>query len=107
MNTATVSNTNLFAVAARYLGDATQWVRIAQLNGLAESEIAGTMTLALPAVDPAATGGIVTAAPLSTVPVLDITFPQTVSFIPNLAVFGSAAGTVWDAFNWDDGSVWQ
>ena len=34
MNSATVSNTNLFAVAATYLGDATQWVRIAQLNGL-------------------------------------------------------------------------
>jgi hypothetical protein len=107
MNTATVSNTNLFAVAAQYLGDATQWVRIAQLNRLVDSEIAGTVTLALPPLDLAATGGVVMVEQLSTLPVLDIVFDQAVSFIPHLAVIGSAQGAVWDYFNWDDGSVWE
>jgi hypothetical protein len=106
MNTATVSNTNLFAVAAQYLGDATQWVRIAQLNALVDSEITGTVTLALPAIDPTATGGVVTVEQLSTLPVLNIVFDQAIGFIPHLAVIGSAQGAVWDEFKWDDGSVW-
>ena len=107
MNTATVSNTNLFAVAAQYLDDATQWVRIAQLNGLVDSEISGTVTLALPAKDLAAAGGVVTLEQLSALPVLAIAFDQAVGFIPRLAVIGSAQGAVWDEFTWDDGSVWE
>ena len=107
MSTATVSNSNLFAVAAQYLGDATQWVRIAQMNGLVDSEIAGTVTLWLPEVDPTATGGVVSLEQLSMLPVLNIVFDQTVGFIPQLAVSGSALGALWDDFNWDDGSVWE
>ena len=32
-----IENGNLFAIAAKYLGDATQWVRIAELNDLRTS----------------------------------------------------------------------
>ena len=99
MNSVTVSNTNLFAVAAAALGDATQWVRIAQLNGLADSTVAGTVTLALPPVDPGATGGIVTIDDGAASPVLPIDI---------YAPHGSRGpGTaVWGGFNWDDGSLW-
>ena len=34
MSTLTVAGGNLFRIAADQLGDATQWIRIAQLNGL-------------------------------------------------------------------------
>jgi hypothetical protein len=54
----TVAGGNLFQIAARYLGDATQWVRIAALNGLSDPMLQGVVTLLLPAVDPSATGGI-------------------------------------------------
>ena len=103
MNAATVSNTNLFAVAANTLGDATQWVRIAQLNGLADSIVAGTVTLALPPVDPTATGGIVTIDDLSAYPVLAINlFPPP----GGGAASPGPRDAVWDGFDWDDGSVW-
>ena len=49
---------NLFAIAAQYLGDATQWIRIAQANGLRDPVLSGVVTLALPPVDPLATGGV-------------------------------------------------
>lgn len=48
----TVASPNLFDVAAQYLGDATQWIRIWRLNfpGQApEFLIAGIVTLQLPA----------------------------------------------------------
>ncbi len=60
MQTIVVTNTNLFAVAAEYLGDATQWVRIAQINGLPDTVIAEPILIALPPVDATATGGVVT-----------------------------------------------
>jgi len=53
----TVSGTTLFAVASQYLGDATQWNRIAKLNGLVDPTIAGTATLQLPAVNASAGNG--------------------------------------------------
>lgn len=54
----TVVGGNLFALAAQYLGDATQWVRIAQANGLSDPVLRGVVTLVMPPVDPSATGGI-------------------------------------------------
>ncbi len=58
MNTVTVAGGNLFALAAQLLGDATQWLRIAQANGLSDPVLQGLVTLVIPPVDPAAGGGI-------------------------------------------------
>ncbi len=57
MQTITVAGGNLFAIAAQYLGDATQWIRIAQQNGLADPMLSGLVTLTIPDVNPNATGG--------------------------------------------------
>jgi hypothetical protein len=54
----TVAGGDLFHIAASQLGDATQWIRIAQLNGLSDPMLTGVTTLALPAPNPAAGGGI-------------------------------------------------
>lgn len=59
MKTLTVVGGNLFRIAADQLGDATQWIRVAQLNGVVDPILSGTMTLILPDTDPTATGGIV------------------------------------------------
>lgn len=54
-----VSGGNLFMLAAKYLGDATQWNRIATLNGLTDPMLTGITTLKLPPVDAnAGNGGI-------------------------------------------------
>lgn len=58
MQTIQVAGGNLYRIAAVYLGDATQWVRIAQLNNLSDPMLSGTMTLLIPAVDPSAGGGV-------------------------------------------------
>lgn len=58
MQTITVAGGNLYRIAMTYLGDATQWIRIAQLNGLSDPMLTGTVTLVLPGVDPNAGGGI-------------------------------------------------
>lgn len=58
----TVTGGNLFALAAQQLGDATQAVRIAQLNDLSDFFIAGTVTLLLPEIDATQTGGVPTQA---------------------------------------------
>jgi nucleoid-associated protein YgaU len=58
MQTIQVAGGNLYRIAARYLGDATQWVRIAQLNGLSDPMLSGVTTLLIPAVDPSAGGGV-------------------------------------------------
>lgn len=60
MRTMTVTGGNLFQVAAQQLGDATQWIRIAQANGLSDPMLEGLVTLRIPAVDPSAGGGIAT-----------------------------------------------
>lgn len=49
--TITVSSDTLYAVAARELGDAAQWTRIARLNGLTDPWITGPVALKLPPVD--------------------------------------------------------
>ena len=48
MNTVTVAGGNLFRVAAEQLGDATQWIRIAQLNGISDPMLSGVVVLADP-----------------------------------------------------------
>ena len=54
----TVAGGNLFALAAQYLGDATQWIRIAQANNLSDPVLSGINTLVIPSVDASAGGGI-------------------------------------------------
>ena len=49
---------NLFALSAKYLKDATQWIRIAQLNGLPDPVLQGVSTLRIPQVNSAAGGGV-------------------------------------------------
>lgn len=53
-----VAGGTLFGVAAATLGDATQWVRIAALNGLSDPWLDGLVTLTIPASDPTAGGGV-------------------------------------------------
>lgn len=50
---------NLYQIAAQELGDATQWIRIAQLNRIRDPRLSGPYLLLIPAVDPLAGGGIV------------------------------------------------
>ena len=56
----TVTSGNLFQIAAEYLGDATQWIRIAQLNGINDPFIRTLIILNLPTMDQTMGGGIVT-----------------------------------------------
>ena len=59
MQTIQVAGGNLFQIAAKYLGDATQWIRIAQQNGLTDFILpAAPMALVIPDVNPQATGGV-------------------------------------------------
>lgn len=46
--TTTVAGANLMQLAAQLYGDATQWNRIAQLNGLYDFIVTGIVTLRLP-----------------------------------------------------------
>ena len=53
-----VSGGNLFALAAQYLGDATAWIQIAQLNGLTDPMLPNTpTTLLIPSYN-TNTGGV-------------------------------------------------
>jgi len=56
----TVAGGNLFALAAKYLNDATQWVRIAQANSLTDPVLQGVVTLVIPPANAAAGGGVAT-----------------------------------------------
>ncbi len=58
MRTLTIAGGNLFRIAAEQLGDATQWVRIAQINGLLDPVLTGLTILKIPDTDPNAGGGI-------------------------------------------------
>jgi hypothetical protein len=58
MQTIQVAGGNLFRIAMVYLSDATQWVRIAQLNNISDPMLSGTVTLLIPDQDPSAGGGI-------------------------------------------------
>jgi hypothetical protein len=55
----TVAGGNLFRIAAEQLGDATQWIRIAELNAISDPMLTGLVTLRMPVPDPTAGGGIV------------------------------------------------
>ena len=54
----TVAGGNLFRLALRYLGDASQWNRIAQANGLRDPLLTGVRRLLIPAQNAQAGGGI-------------------------------------------------
>jgi hypothetical protein len=54
----TVVGGNLFALAAQYLNDATQWIRIAQANQLSDPILQGVNVLVIPAADATAGGGV-------------------------------------------------
>lgn len=58
MQIMTIAGGNLFQLAATELGDATQWIRIAQLNNLSDPMLAGVVTLLIPDPNPNAGGGI-------------------------------------------------
>ena len=58
MRTIITAGGTLFHVAANELGDATQWIRIAQLNNISDPQLRGVVSLILPDVDPNAGGGI-------------------------------------------------
>lgn len=58
MQTIQVAGGNLFRIAMQYLGDATQWVRVAQLNGISDPMLSGTATLKIPERDASAGGGV-------------------------------------------------
>ncbi len=53
----TVAGGNLFQLAAFYLSDATQWNRIAQVNGLTDPMITGTVTLTIPPTNATGSNG--------------------------------------------------
>lgn len=57
ITTMTVSGANLMKIAAQQYGDATQWNRIAALNGLWDYLVTGTVTLKIPPPDPSAGNG--------------------------------------------------
>ena len=58
MTTITVAGGNLFRIAAEQLLDATQWIRIAQLNSLSDPILCGVISLLIPDQNPNAGGGI-------------------------------------------------
>lgn len=53
-----VAGGNLFMLAAQYLQDATQWVRIAQANNISDPVLQGVNTLVIPEVNLTAGGGV-------------------------------------------------
>ena len=58
MQTITIAGGNLFQIAAQYLNDATQWIRIVALNDISDPMLSGVVTLLIPDPDPNASGGI-------------------------------------------------
>ena len=58
MRVITMAGGNLFQIACQQLGDATQWIRIAQLNNLSDPFLVGVNTLLIPDYNPDAGGGI-------------------------------------------------
>ena len=58
MKVVTVGGGNLFQIALQELNDATQWNRIAEINGLTDPFLTGITTLTIPKLDPRAGGGV-------------------------------------------------
>jgi nucleoid-associated protein YgaU len=57
ITTMTVAGGNLMQIASKVYGDASQWNRIAALNGLWDFIITGTVTLLIPPPNNAAANG--------------------------------------------------
>lgn len=55
-----VAGGNLFEIAANYLQDATQWIRIAQANNLSDPVLTGVTNLIIPDVNLTLGGGVAT-----------------------------------------------
>jgi hypothetical protein len=64
MKTVSVTGGNLYQLALKYLGDATQFVRIVQANANPaggpplDPFLSGLVSLKIPSVNPQATGGV-------------------------------------------------
>jgi len=58
MKSITVAGNNMFQIAAAQLADATQWIRIAELNNLSDPMLSGVTTLLIPEKRRGAGGGI-------------------------------------------------
>jgi hypothetical protein len=58
MRMLTVAGGNLFRIAAEQLADATQWIRIAELNNVSDPMVVGVTTLLIPEINSGAGGGI-------------------------------------------------
>lgn len=58
MRSITVVGGNLFRIAGVELDDATQWIRIAQLNRISDPMLTGKLTLLIPDKNPNAGGGV-------------------------------------------------
>jgi nucleoid-associated protein YgaU len=58
VRTLTVAGDNLFRIAAVELSDATQWIRIAELNNISDPILVGVRTLLIPEIQHGAGGGI-------------------------------------------------
>jgi hypothetical protein len=122
---ARVSGTTLFQVAVDYLNDATQWYRIAQLNGLIDPWIYAVETLQLPASLPSTAQGnggilgaqtptniaaLITSSPTgATVPAPIVAPTQTLAVSPaDFTAFLTALPTVLPTTPgtpWNDGGV--
>ncbi len=59
VQTITVVSGNLFQIAAAYLGDATQWIRIAEMNRLSDPFLTGVTSLVIPPTIPPAGAAVV------------------------------------------------
>ena len=59
MQTIVIAGGDLFHIAAKHLNDATQWIRIAQLNNISDPVLSGLVTLLIPDLKSTAGGGIV------------------------------------------------
>ena len=57
MRKITVADDNLFALAARLLGDATLWIYLAQINDLPDPFIEGPRSLSVPPSENLRRGG--------------------------------------------------
>jgi hypothetical protein len=53
-----VAGGNLYALAAKYMGDATKWYQIASANNLTDPMITGVATLVIPQSTTPSNGGI-------------------------------------------------
>lgn len=89
--TVTVAGGNLFALAAKYLGDATQWDRIAALNGLTDFLLIGVNSVKIPPFNKSGgTGGILGTIPRTVTAVAAVAVQSITGSVPSgPSAFGS------------------